>query len=82
MPRETYNTTAHHYKSPKYPVDMYLNYLRSIALEVERRVINNPPSRPGHFFRIIDEEKDRAKIRMRRVSGTFQNLAKEKSDEA
>ena len=55
----------------KMPVDVYLSYTRSIALEVERAVKENPPRRPAEFWRIFSQKIDEGRWRMRNVSGTF-----------
>ena len=62
--------TVHHATAPHYPVDVYINYARSMFLEVERRVIENPPRRPAEFWRIVEQERDRARARLRLVQAT------------
>ena len=54
-----------------YPVELYISYTKSVALEVERMVRDNPPRRPAEFWRIFDQEINVARWRMRNVSGTF-----------
>ena len=54
-----------------YPVEMYIAYTQSIALEVEKLVRDNPPSRPAQYWRMYEGEINRARWRMRNVSGTF-----------
>lgn len=61
-------------------VDTYIAYAKSIALEIERRVIDNPPSRPAAFWRICADEIDVARWRMRNVSGQIRKIASAKTD--
>ena len=75
------STSPPHYKAPKYPADVYIAYIKSIAASVEKQVRDNPPRRPGDFWRLIDREKDRAKMRMRSLSGEYQNRVKARHDE-
>lgn len=56
-----------HHTAPDYSVDVYINYARSVFLDVERRVIDNPPSRPASFWRLVDEATQRARWRMKRL---------------
>ena len=56
-----------HHTAPKYSVDLYINVARSVFLDVERRVIENPPSRPAHFWRIVADATDRARTRVRMI---------------
>ena len=56
-----------HWNVPNYSEDVYINYARAMFLEVERRVVDTPPRRPAQFWRIIDQCRDEARIRMRAV---------------
>lgn len=68
MTNKPYRDSTHfHYLRPDYPVDVYINYARSMFLEVERQVIENPPRRPAEFWRLVDQARDRARARLRRV---------------
>ena len=57
-----------------YGPETYLSYIKSIALEVERRVRNQTPASPVEFWRIFDEEIDRGFNRMKTTSGIFWHL--------
>ena len=67
-------SSSHHWKHDSYSVDCYINYARSIALAVERRVMDNPPRRPAEFWRICDDELASARWRMRHVTGQIRKL--------
>ena len=54
--------------------DTYIAYAKSIALAVERRVMDQAPSRPSSFWRIVDDEVTVARWRMRNVSGQIRKL--------
>jgi len=68
MPSRTpkYKTPGHH-NAPKYSVDLYINVARSVFLEVERRVIETPPVRPSHFWRMVAEAVERGRQRVRMI---------------
>ena len=53
------------------PVELYVSYTKSIALEVEKAVRDRPPRRPAEFWRMFEQEINKARWRMRNVSGTF-----------
>ena len=54
--------------------DTYIAYAKSLAVAVERRVMDQAPSRPSHFWRIVDDEVNVARWRMRNVSGQIRKL--------
>ena len=56
-----------HHSAPNYPVDMYVTVARSLFLDVERRVLEQPPSRPAHFWRIVGDAVDHARRRVRLI---------------
>ncbi len=59
------------WKYPQYGVEVYVSYAHSVALGVERRCRENPPTRPAEYWRIFEQEINEARWRMRRVSGAF-----------
>ena len=65
--------SSYHDKAPHYPVDVYINYARSMFLEVERNVIENPPRRPAEFWRLVEDIQQRSAMRLRRVQATIQD---------
>lgn len=64
------NTLKHEIRA-KYPVDVYINYARSIFLDVERQVLENPPARPAEFWRKVEDATNRAKQRLRKVAAVI-----------
>ena len=62
------------------PVECYVSYTKSIALEVERAVRENPPRRPAEFWRMFDQELSTARWRMKNVSGEFWKAKSQKAD--
>jgi len=56
-----------HHTAPKYSADLYINVARSVFLDVERRVTENTPTRPAHFWRIVAEATERARFRVRMI---------------
>ena len=73
MPRPIpeYNRDHH---GPKYSVDTYISYAKSIGIAIERRCIDYPPKRPADFSRICHQEVDNAMRRLRIVSGTVNQM--------
>ena len=67
----TKRNSPHHWKHDKYCVETYVAYTSSIALEVERRVRDQPPRRPASFWRYWNEEIERAKLRFNRCTPLF-----------
>ena len=63
--------SSFHDQAPHYPVDVYINYARSMFLEVERNVIENPPRRPAEFWRLVEDTQRRSAMRLRRVQATI-----------
>lgn len=55
--------------SYQYPVDMYLNYLRTLQNECERAIILKGPMRPYQYADLVRAELHRSIDRMNRVSG-------------
>ena len=73
-------SSADHSKHDSYPVDCYISYARSIALGIERQVIDNPPRRPADFWRMCEKEIGVARWRMRNVSGQIRKLGSAKAN--
>ena len=69
----------HHREDRDYGVDMYINYGRMIGLQIERAVVDSPPSRPADFWRMVDKEVDVARWRMRNVTGEIRKARATKS---
>ncbi len=63
--------TDQHWLAPHYPIDVYISYARAMFLEVEKRVIANPPRRPAEFWRIVEQTRDESRIRLRMVQATI-----------
>ena len=63
-----------------YSVDTYISYAKSIALAIERHVIDNPPKRASEFWRVVFKEVDVARWRMRNCSGQIRKIRSAQSD--
>jgi len=61
------NYTTGHHNAPKYSADLYITVARSVFLEVERRVVETPPTRPAHFWRMVADSVDAARRRVRMI---------------
>ena len=69
-----------HEKHDDYPIEVYINYAKSIGVGIERRVISNPPRRPADFWRMCSHEIDVARWRMRHVTGEIRKARSLKLD--
>ena len=76
--RSEYNKDHH---GPRYSVDTYISYAKSIGLAIERRCKDYPPHRPADFSRICRQEVDRALQRLRTVSGTISQMSLNRSQQ-
>lgn len=63
----------------EYPAQVYISYTQSIALAVERQIMDNKPSRPLIYWKIWEEEILRAKIRFRQCSVPLLKAARGKN---
>ena len=70
----------HHRDQQDYPIDMYINYARSMGLSIERAVVDNPPSRPADFWKLVETEVNVARWRMRNVTGQIRKIRAAKTD--
>ena len=75
-------TSYKHEVGDQFPVDVYLNYAKSIGLAIERRVLEEPPRRPAEFWRICQSEVNVARWRMRHVTGQVRKARTTKPDVA
>ena len=80
MPRAKAEYSRDHH-GPRYSVDTYVSYAKSIGLAIERRCIDYPPRRPADFSRICQQEVDRAIHRLRTVSGTVRQMSLNRSQQ-
>ena len=74
MPRHQAEYSRDHH-GPRYSVDTYISYAKSIGMAIERRCIDYPPRRPADFSRICQQEVDRAMHRLRTVGATMRQMS-------
>ena len=64
-----------HWKHQDYSLDTYVAYTKSVAVAMERRLLDLKPRRPAVYWRWFHEEVAIAQHRMRTVSGEIRKLS-------